>query len=77
MLKPLILAPSYDPSFERSDALSNRLCQINSTLVILEIALESEPRVDHVQNVVSLMTEQVEDCQQLNRCVANNDQTTQ
>ncbi|MFL7036470.1 hypothetical protein BCS71_25760 [Vibrio lentus] len=63
MLKPLILAPS----FERSDALNTRLCKINSTLVILEIALESEPRVDHVQNVVSLVAEQVEKCQQLNR----------
>ncbi|NGZ17999.1 hypothetical protein G6Z94_11680 [Vibrio aestuarianus] len=69
MLKPLILAPS----FERSDTLNTRLCQINATLVILEIALESEPRSDHVQNVVSLVTEQVEHCQQLNRGLTRGD----
>lgn len=63
MATPLLLTTP----FERHDVLNTRLCQINATLVILEIALESEPRADHVKNVVSFVSEQVEQCQQLNR----------
>lgn len=53
--------------FERHDALNTHLCHINATLVILEIALELSPSPLLVQNVVSSVSEQVEQCQQLNR----------
>lgn len=56
--------------FEQHEHINTLLCQSNATLAILEIALESEPRHDLVQNVISSVSKQLDQCQQLNRVLA-------